>query len=186
MEESRLTTTAKALKSHLVLFIVIFVVIDLFILSTLAFIARNGKTYSGVKWQNITPGQTTAKDLENTLGEPIKIQNNSHYYATTNQNRPAQVLVDNNTVKLIKEPVIGNEKGTLQNYIDQLGQPEKIFYGQDQYAAPGYFWGQKGIMVFGNPISGVILEIWYFPPTEASLFSESYPELKDQPESGHF
>lgn len=186
MEESRLTTTAKTLKSHLVLIIIIFVVVNLFILSMLAFVNRNNKQSAGVQWQDITPGQTTSKDLENKLGEPLKIQNNSYYYPTSNQNRPTEVVVDNNTVKLVKEPVIKNEKGTLQNYIEQLGQPEKVFYGQYEYAAPGYFWGQRGVMVFGNPKSGVILEIWYFPPTTADAFAEQYPELKDQPETGQF
>ena len=141
----------------------------------------------GLSWNGIYAG-TTKEELESKLGQPLKIEGQDgdtlYSYPSTNQYRPHQVELSQNTISIIKEQIIGNEKGTLQNYIDSYGQPGSKVYGQHGTFAPGNLWGQQGIIVFANDLEGTIVEIWYFQPTTLEEFLIQNPQIeKDEPEN---
>ena len=144
------------------------------------------KTPPGTAWQNnIFAGTTTKKELEDKLGPPVNVtqkDNNTIYtYSSASQFRPHEVDLTRNTVSIIKEQVVGDEKGKLADYIQKYGQPEAILIGQHGYAAPGHFWGKDGIMVFANDFDGTIIEIWYFEPSQLVSFLAKHPELSKEP-----
>ncbi len=181
MEQLKLVRIAKFVRSEVFLIGISAVVLIIVGLSVFSFFSRT-KQYPGVKWQNgIIPGQTTITELTKALGSPEKTESTAgatlYFYPTSNKNRPDQLEIRNDKVQIIKEPVIAKEKGTLNDFIQQLGQPEAILYGQHGLAAPGNFWGSKGIMVFGNSYSGLVVEIWYFPPTTLSQFLAVHHDL---------
>lgn len=143
-------------------------------------------TYNGVMWMGkIAPGHTTFEELKKTIGQPLDaVTENSkiiYSYPTTNEKRPTKIEAEVGVVQQIQEPVIANEKGTLFEYISKFGEPEKVIYGEHGFAAPANFWGSKGIIVFGNPLSGLIVEIWYFPPTSLDDFLAKHPEFTIEP-----
>lgn len=174
MKDVSLTKIARVLKNEWFLLVLALLSLTLISLTVAAYLNKS-KQYRGVMWQNnITPGETTTEDLGNKLGGPIKtaVENDKliYFYESGNEFRPHEVEIFQDKVNIIKEQVIADEKGSLNDYLSKFGQPERILYGQHGYAAPANFWGSKGIIVFGNAESGKILEIWYFPPTTPDQF----------------
>lgn len=158
-----------------------------FTAATIAFFGKNKATVTppGTGWNNIIAGTTTKKELENKLGPPINVaqkdSNIIYNYPSTNQFRPHEIDLTPNTVSLIKEQVIGPEKGKLADYILKYGQPEAVLIGEHGYAATGHFWGKDGLLVFANDYDGTIVEIWYFEPSQLASFLAKYPELSTEP-----
>lgn len=186
MENNRLSQIAQLVKNQIFIISLIFLALLIFALFIFRLTTRPAP-YEGVRWINsITPGQTTTEQLKKSLGEPLSQSGNTLNYSSSNQYRPITINTTNDKVSLIIEPVIKTEKGQLSDFIKLLGQPEAIVYGEHQAAAPGHFWGAKGILVFGNPISNIILEIWYFPPTTLDSFLVQYPDIKTETETNKF
>lgn len=188
MQEGKLTQIARIIKNHAILIIGATLVAIILPLSLIGRIT-NIKTppYGGVKWQgSIIPNQTNTEDLVKQVGNPTRVEGNTYFYPTNNEYRQVSIELSNDTVELVKEPVIGDEKGSLQDYMREFGQPDKLLYGEHETAAPGHLWSAKGVIVFANPLSGLILEIWYFAPTDPSTFSSQHPELRSEPESDRF
>lgn len=192
MNKLTLTEFARLIKSEkaivlLLLIIVGFLVLAIFSLNKI--ITKKpqeprSKTPQ-IAWRNdILPGVTTKEELQSKLGNPIKTQtgNNetTYLYSSTNQYRPHEVEIFEDSVSLIKEQIIGKEKGSLNTYIQNYGQVEAILYGEHGIIAPGHFWGSRGLLVFGNDNDGTIIEIWYFKPVDLDSFLNQHPELKKQ------
>lgn len=147
---------------------------------------RQNESPTGIMWlSKIAPGETTSEQLKKALGEPIEATTEgsitTYSYPTTNEKRPTKVGVQENVVDLIQESVIAKEKGLLSDYIAKYGNPEAVLYGKYDFASPANFWGSKGLVVYGNPVSGLIIEIWYFPPMSLKEFLGKYPEFKLEP-----
>lgn len=186
MEKLTLTQIARTVKSEATLIILAIISISLFALSIFAITQRESKksqiALEQVPWQDqILAGKSTTQELESKLGKPTKTQAQEEwtlfFYPSDNQNRLNEIEIYQDIVQLIKEQVIANEKGSLDDFLAKLGQPEKILYGKHGIAAPAYFWGEKGIAVFGNPNSGLIVEIWYFKPTTLTAFLQKHPDF---------
>lgn len=187
-----LTQVARLIKSELVLVSIIVLAIVIFALAIFGFISQDKtpKTPPGTAWQDkIYPGNTNVQQLESTLGQPQATREENgqikYFYSSGNEFLPHEVSLSNNTVSIIKEQVIGTEKGNLDDYRQKFAPEENKIFGEHGTAAPGYFWGQRGILVFANQFDGTIMEIWYFEPTTISRFLSSYPELSLQ-EPRHF
>lgn len=149
-------------------------------------LTKSKTIYNGEMWLGkIAPGNTTSEELKNKVGRPLetKIENSKiiYSYPTSNEKRQTKIDIAQDVVQLIQEPVIAKEKGILNDYISKFGNPEKVLYGKYSYASPANFWGDKGLIVFGNPISGLIIEVWYFAPTSLDEFLRNYPEFTLEP-----
>lgn len=182
-----LTQVAKIARSEALLITLGLISIILFILSVQAFSGRGKprQTPPGVPWQNnIYAGTTTRSELESTLGKPKEIKevdNNQVYlYPSNDEFRNHQILFSDDKITLIKEQVLGDEKGKLQDYVSKYGQPQALVYGRHGSIAPGHFWGNIGILVFANEAQGGIAEIWYFPPSTLADFLSQNPELETE------
>ncbi len=182
-----LNKVSQTIKSEWLVVLLGLLSIIAFTAATLAFIGRNKTVVAppGTSWNDIFAGTTTKKGLEDKLGQPINITQNDnniiYTYPSTNQFRPQEVDLSNDTVSLIKEQVIGDEKGKLADYIQKYSQPEAVLLGQHGFAAPGHFWGKNGLLVFANDFDGTIVEIWYFEPSQLIAFLAKHPELSKEP-----
>lgn len=187
-----LTQAARILKSEWLLIFLAIISISLITLTIYSFgkhktaLPEPNQKIKQVAWQNnIFTGTTTKEELESKLGEPIKVtqtdQKLSYLYPSQSQYRPHEVIFEQDTAVLIKEQVIGNEKGTLNNYTQKYGLPESIIYGQHGTAAPGHYWGSRGFLVFANIYDGTIVEIWYFEPQVLSEFLAKNPDFNTEP-----
>lgn len=126
-------------------------------------------------FQNIVPGTTTRKDLEQTLGKPTNIFQTDkemvYQYPSSVKNWPNEISItkDNQKVKLIKN-YFPDE--TFQNLIQKLGNSSaNPLYGPDSVNGfLTYVWPEQGLATVANNQSGIILEIWYFSPTTLEEF----------------
>ncbi|OGD93902.1 hypothetical protein A2697_04870 [Candidatus Curtissbacteria bacterium RIFCSPHIGHO2_01_FULL_41_44] len=184
MEKLSLTRVANILKSEWILLLLGVLSIGMFLLAIFSFSSKNKgpESPTGTPWQgNIYAGKTTKEKLESILGPPEGVEGSGeqtiYKYRSNQEFRPHRVEFTENTIALIKEQVIGNEKGTLDNYIQKYGQSEKILYGEHGTFAPGHFWGQAGILVFAGQFDKTIVEIWYFAPATLENFLRQHPGL---------
>lgn len=183
MGQLTLTTVAKLLKSEWILIFLGTISLAIFSITIFSFTRpKIEKAPQGAPWQNqIYAGTTTKEELKSLLGSPIKVDDRngqiSYFYSSANQYRPHEVNVLGNTVNLIKEQVIEEEKGRLADYTQKYDQPERKLYGKHGAFAPGHFWSKAGLLIFANEFDGKIIEIWYFSPTTLENFLQQYPEL---------
>ena len=188
MPKLTLTQLANILKSEWILLVLGLASVGLV---TLAIVSSKGKVSPPraspspqvVAWKNnIIAGTTTVSELQQKLGQPQQIEQEegklTYLYPSTNKYRPHQVEISQEKVAIIKEQVIGSERGKLSDYLVKYGQPQILVYGRHGAFAPGHFWGNWGLLVFGNPNTEEIVEIWHFAPTTVSNFLSSNPEIK--------
>lgn len=188
MNKFTLTQIAKLVKSELILLVLGGLSLIVFTLAIFSFAKSKNPpaiTSSQTPWQNnIYAGKTTKEELKSALGSPIDVKKEqgkeTYLYPSTNENRLHEIEIAESTVDIIKEQIIGEEKGKLKDYIQNYGQYEAEFFGKHGTFAPGFFWGKNGILVFANKNDGIIIEIWYFTPTSIIDFLQKNPEIKKQ------
>lgn len=124
--------------------------------------------------KDIIPGKTTKNELDNKLGQPIKIEESLNYdvysYLSENKNWPNQIYVPKkeDKVSLIKE-YFPQEK--YSQFIEKYGQPEKELYNSHSQAGFSVFvFAQKGVAITADSNSEIVLEVWYFSPTTLEDF----------------
>ena len=133
-----------------------------------------------VSFKSLVPGESTEEDVIDLLGNP-KIEgvdrDNGHLleFDSDSSVYNNQITLDNGVVDIIKEIV------TLKNpkYADGIkrfyGEPKYVLYGSDSYAGFNlYVYAESGVAYLGNPDSGLLLQIWYFPSTTYEMFKEKY------------
>ena len=128
----------------------------------------------------ITPGETSQKSLEKTLGQPIKKdvsdQNEVYYYQTSKPNWANLFYIDNEQkkVSLIKNHDVDPSEN-YQSFIARFGPADHELYGTDfinGFSLHAFL--EKGVAFLANATSGSILEIWYFTPTDIDQFLLAY------------
>lgn len=188
MDKLNLTQVSKLLKSEPLLMVLGTLSIAIFSVSVLSFVKREKAPPPpppGTPWQqSIYAGQTTKQELEAKLGSPQKIDQLedgiSYQYPTDDEFRPDKVEIKDDTVSIIKQQVIDQENGNLDEYLNKYSKPDKILYGKYGSIAPGHFWGNTGLLVFGNAHDSTIVEIWYFAPTTLESFLIQNPQFKTE------
>lgn len=176
MAQVNLTQVAKTIKSELVLITLVILILSLLVIA----LVKPFKKSPQVTWkEGVTAGKSTRQELESRLGKPVKIgDDQTYFFDSGNQYRPHQVQFSQDIVEIVKEQVIGNEKGKLDGFIKRYGSPQEILYGQHGTFAPGHFWGNLGLLVFANQQDGTVVEIWYFEPIDVEGFLAKQPDLK--------
>lgn len=145
----------------------------------------------GTPWLgDVFAGQTTTQELEAKLGTPQEVKEENgqikYIYPSQNEFRPHEVDISGDTIQIIKEQETSLEKGILDGYVTKYGPPDAIVYGVHGTFAPGHFWQDAGLIVFGNDYDGGVIEVWYFSPdvTLNELIIQN-PQLKTE-EPQHF
>lgn len=126
-------------------------------------------------FNSLTPGVSTANDVTSKLGKPINTGPNSLEFKSLSPNRNNQVNIDQGVVSLVKEIITLQDTRRITDITKTYGLAQKILYGPD--AAAGFYlftYPQNGIAYVGHPESGLLLEIWYFPPTDLAGFEANY------------
>lgn len=137
--------------------------------------ANNPQITPGASFQSLTPGISTRNDVESKLGNPVSINNKGSQtlaeYDDSNDARNHEVVYEANTPIFIKEIVSFGEEKKIETIKNEFGDATFVLYGPD--SAVGFFlfaYPEKGIAYIGNPNTGDILEVWYYPSTTYQTF----------------
>lgn len=141
-------------------------------------------------WQGITPGKTKTDELKNTLGEPYSTSSDRgrdlFYFNPEEGGPPHEVVVENETIELIKEQYYGEQK--LNDFKTKYGEPTGEFFGP--YESMGFkvfVFPENGIATVSSIGDGTVIEIWYFEPTTLSSFLQRWgKDLRTEPSGGRF
>lgn len=122
-------------------------------------------------WKEVVPGISTRQETIEKLGNP-KVEGDSLLeFESTSSTRNHTVSLEGNTVSLIKEVVSFRDTATAEDFTAKYGETSELLYGPD--AENGYYlfiYSQKGVAYLGNPATGNLLEVWYFPATTFEEF----------------
>lgn len=138
------------------------------------------QTVSDITFKSLVPGKSTKEEILDALGTPKKedvVNQNKTLleYDSDSSVYNNQITVDNGVVDIIKEIVTLKNPKYSQEIKKVYGEPKYFLYGSDSYAGFNlYIYPENGIAYLGNPHTGLLLEIWYFPPTTFEVFKEKY------------
>lgn len=140
------------------------------------------------KYQDIAPGTSSKSDVINKLGEPVSESDNTLKYKSSAKVKTNDVVLEGDTVKLIKEVVTLDDNKNISDLKSQYGEPEYMLYGPRQEAGFYlYAYPDKGIAYIGSQDQTTLLEIWYFAPTTIDDFKKNIaPNYSDTPSSGYY
>lgn len=161
---------------------IILLVLAIFGIGIFLFISSQNRqlAYKG----EIYPGKTKEEKVKEILGKPIRTEQeeNQVVYSFNSGNiyRPDKVAVEKGKVVLVEEQILKDDQ-KLKSFTDEFGKYEIVLYGKFGQLTPAYFWGKHGFLVFASPEKGVIYEIWYFKPMEATKFLQSRSDFSLQP-----
>ena len=163
-----------------------FVVFTLVVLSATFFFhsetvrIEQERNKTGIKYKNITPGLTDKDSVIKELGEPaskVSKDNESALwsYNTKSANRKNEVVYEKDTVVFVKEIITLEDKINYNTLTQNHGEPEYKLNGPGSYNGFYlYAYVSKGIAFIANPVSGTVIEIWYFPPTTLDTFLNTW------------
>lgn len=171
-----------------------FSIIFILILTVIVFAYKTGpgkkeepeKPIFGPSWQDLTPGKSTSEDTTKILGNPIETKDIGNLsvldYASKNPNKNNEIYVvkDNDRVIFIKEVIVVADSASAKTIIDKYGKTTYIYYqGKELYSVPSnylYVYPDVGLSYIGNPITGKLLEIWYFVPGSIDDFRQKWAQ----------
>lgn len=127
-------------------------------------------------WRGVVPGETTTTDLYKTLGAPQSQRQVGDQtlleYPRVGAARPNEVVIENNTVGLIKEKVSARN---ISEFKRLYGEPSGDFWGPYQESGFKVFvYAKQGVAVVASLGDGALAEIWYFQPTTLNLFLSTW------------
>lgn len=185
----------QVIKNHKFPSFLFILVIILIVISFLVPEESNDKqkhTSQKVTFKNILPGTSSKQSVEDQLGQSIAVENKDNQdlfqYKSNSQNRNHIVTYnENGTVKLLKEIVTSQDNSEINaNKIKaSYGKTQNIYYQDKTDGIPSiylYIYPDKGLAYLGNPQSNIVIEVWYFVPTDINSFLNSFAsEYKKAP-----
>jgi hypothetical protein len=135
------------------------------------------KNTTQATYDSIIPGVSTKEDVINKFGKPINTDPALLEFRSLSPNRNNQVEISQDKVSLVKEIITLKDTRRTTDVINSYGVAQKILYGP--YSDTGFYlfvYPTNGIAYIGHPESGLLLEIWYFPPTNIPDFIANYAE----------
>ena len=141
---------------------------------------------------SIRPGQSV-NDLINLLGEPVATLEQDQYkileYPSAFSKYTSKIFTSEEKIEFIREPVKYEEERKINSYLEQLGEPVAKLYDESlSLSYLGYIYPEQGLAVFAHKTDGIIIEIWYFEPTNIGNFLTTWgkdlvEEPADEPET---
>ena len=129
---------------------------------------------------NVSVG-LTKEEIEKQIGKSInsvqKAEITISNYKSDNIYRPHQIYFDknNNSELIIKE--ITDNSMTTDKMREDSGLATNILYEKKEHSSFNlYVYLNKGIAYRGHANGGLVLEIWYFKPTDIDSFIEKYAQ----------
>lgn len=133
------------------------------------------QTSSQATYESITPGVSTKEDVLNKLGKPIITNQDMLEFKSLSPNRNNEVIVNQDKVSLIKQIITLKDTERIMDITKVYGVAQKMLYGPD--AGAGFYlfvYPSNGIAYIGNAESDILLEVWYFAPTDLTSFETNY------------
>jgi hypothetical protein len=133
----------------------------------------------GESYNNLTPGKATTEDITKTLGPAINETASGSSkileYSSKNPNFNNEFNTENGKLKFIKQIVTMEENIKIKDINSKYGPYTNILYGpMSTNGFNLYIYSNKGLAYIGHELSGIVLEIWYFPPTDIKNFQKLY------------
>jgi hypothetical protein len=114
--------------------------------------------------------KSLGRELNSTISGNLLINE----YQSKNIYRPHQIYFDNNISKLIIEEVT-DKSITTDKMREKYGISEQVLYEKLEHSSFNLFvYPLKGIAYRGHANGGLVLEIWYFEPTDIKTFIQKY------------
>lgn len=146
---------------------------------------QNNLTGQQADFNSLLPGKSTNKEVKKVLGDPLEINDTEsilfYVYESTNPNINHEIELNknDNKIKLIREIVSPIDNKNTEEIITKYGKTNLIYYDKTQtgYSIPGsflYIYPNNGLAYVGHPGSTVMVEVWYFEPTDIDTFLETY------------
>ena len=126
-------------------------------------------------WKDIVPGISTKEVVAQKLGKPKVEGESSLEFESNSPTRNHALSFEGEVVSLIKEIVSFRDAAQVGSLTSKYGETSDILYGPD--AENGYYlfvYAEKGVAYLGNPATGNLLEIWYFPITSFEDFQKKW------------
>lgn len=125
--------------------------------------------------ESIIPGKSTKGDLVKKLGEPLDSQGQKLMFKSNSSERNHEATVEQDKVVFIKEIVTLKDEKRIDDIQKELGEPEHFLYGPQSVGGFNlYIYAENGLAYIGHPETGLLFEIWYFPPTTFDEFRTKY------------
>lgn len=133
----------------------------------------------GAKYRDLQPGVSSLNDVASALGPSVDERDQDGKkileYKSNNPNFNNEVTIEEQKLSFIKQIVTMDEQITISEINKKYGNYEYILYGPlSTNGFDLYIYPSKGIAYIGHQSSGIILEIWYFPPTNLEEFKAKY------------
>ncbi|KKS96218.1 MAG: hypothetical protein UV71_C0001G0092 [Microgenomates group bacterium GW2011_GWC1_43_13] len=134
---------------------------------------------TGASYNDLTPGVSTIDDVQKTLGTPVKETQNDAVtlleYESSNPNFNNEFNLRSGVLYFVKQQVTESDKISITNINEKYGSYEYVLYGPLSTSSFNlYVYPNKGVAYVGNQYSGIVFEIWYFPPTTIEDFKTQY------------
>jgi hypothetical protein len=144
---------------------------------------------SGIaSWGKLTPGTSSQQDVIDVLGKPKNTEGDTLSFKSASSTRDTVVVIKNGTAELLKEVVSYSEKRNTEEITSKYGVAPNILYGQ--YSVNGdylFVYPTNGIAYLGNPVTGSLMEIWYFVPVDINTFLSKWGQgYSTKPPKGTF
>ncbi len=141
-------------------------------------------------WQELTPGHSTASEVQEKLGEPKNIVQHTSYsvmeYDSPFPTMPHEVAIDNsNKVIFIKELLAYDEDHKLDQYLEKNKTVDLELYApMVSDAVKAHVFLKEGFLVIAHLKDGSVEQKWYFVPTDEEIFLKSWEKELKQKQRG--
>jgi len=127
----------------------------------------------------VLPGKTSKDEVISKLGTPIKddltTNNETLYYNSTSKTRNNQIILEDESVVLVKEMISYLDSKKVSSITTSYGISTDSLFGPDSAGGNKlYIYPDKGIAYIGDPKFDTLEEIWYFVPTSIEKFKETW------------
>lgn len=118
------------------------------------------------------------ENIEKQIGKEIASTSSGNLlisdYKSKNIYRPHQIYYkDNNSVLIIEE--ITDKSVTTDDMREKYGSATDVLYEKLEHGTFNLFvYIDKGVAYLGHKNGGLVLEIWYFKPTDINTFIKNY------------
>lgn len=164
-------------------FIAIFIVI--IFVTLLIFFTKPKKqevatALEGAEYMGLTPGSSSRTDVLDQNGTPLTEKRSGdetilEYKSQSNPNFNNEFQLRSNQLVFVKQHVTAEDKISISDIVKKYGNYQNVLYGsKSQNGFDLYIYPDKGIAYIGHQQAGIILEIWYFQPTDLQTFMSTF------------
>ena len=134
----------------------------------------------GAEYMGLTPGSSSRSDVLDQNGTPLS-ENRSgdtsilEYKSQSNPNFNNEFQLRSNQLVFVKQHVTVQDNISISDIVKKYGNYQNVLYGsKSQNGFDLYIYPDKGIAYVGHQQAGIVLEIWYFQPTNLQTFMSTF------------